>query len=124
MMDREEKVDFSCYFQFEASGDSEVDSGYACEVADDGDDNDDALSCSYDGSCSAEELDGCEMSWDEDREDEDDKKKEDFGTSYCEDDDEMQQEEQLKSYVSFDSGQNFVDEMEKNRLFWEACLAS
>ncbi|PNX56759.1 hypothetical protein L195_g050048, partial [Trifolium pratense] len=62
-----------------------------------------------------------------------------YGTSYCEedddeDDDEVNNDQQYyekkkkkkKSYVSnFDSaGRESMDEMEKNRLFWEACLAS
>ena len=33
-------------------------------------------------------------------------------------------DEQMKSYVPFHSGHKSVDEMEMNRLFWEACLAS
>ncbi|KAK7344451.1 hypothetical protein VNO77_14077 [Canavalia gladiata] len=128
-MERKEPMDFSSYIYFEASGDSEADCDpiYATDEIARVDDNDDALSCSYDGSdaCNHTELDGYEV-WDED-EDEDeneDEKKEDgvYGMSYCEDDE--MEEEHLKSYVSFESGQEFVDEMEKNRLFWEACLAS
>ncbi|KAJ1435716.1 hypothetical protein SESBI_04660 [Sesbania bispinosa] len=103
---------------------------YVGRVVDYDDDNDDALSCSYDGSgiCNVAELDGHESC---DEHDHGDEKKEDdeekdvnvvYGTSYCEDDDEIQ--EHHKSFVSFDSGQEFMDEMEKNRLFWEACLAS
>ncbi|XP_027368002.1 uncharacterized protein LOC113873850 [Abrus precatorius] len=130
-MDRKEPVDFSSCIHFEASGDSEVDCDpiMGSEIArdDDGDacnDNDDALSCSYDGSgaCNAADLDGY-VSWDEHDDDDDEKKEDVFGVSCCEDDDEMH-EENMKSYVSFDSGQEFVDEVEKNRLFWEACLAS
>ncbi|TKY52564.1 hypothetical protein E2542_SST24086 [Spatholobus suberectus] len=139
-MEGKETPDFSSYFHFEASGDSEeagcdppnpIMGGCACEIPrpiGDVDDNDDALSCNYDGSgaCNVAELDE-EESCDEEH---DDEKKEDeeksgvYGMSHCEEDDDDMQEEHMKSYVSFESGQEFVDEMEKNRLFWEACLAS
>ncbi|RDX91313.1 hypothetical protein CR513_26727, partial [Mucuna pruriens] len=127
-MERKEllHVDFSSYFRFEASGDSEE---ADCEIArtggDDDHDNDndnnndnddDALSCNYDGSgaCNAAEFDGDkEESCDEEHDDDDDKKKEGdeeksgvYGMSYCEDDE--MQEEQMKSYVSFDSGQEMI----------------
>lgn len=112
----------SSYLLIEASGDSEADwNPYTKgEHADD-----DAQSCIYDSSeiCNASELNGYDESWNID-DDVEDEKKDDVihhGTSYC-DDDEMQQHQ--KSCVSDDSGQEFVDEMEKNRLFWEACLAS
>ncbi|KAG5063189.1 hypothetical protein JHK85_004372 [Glycine max] len=129
LMERKEPIDFSSHFYFEASGDSEeadFDPTFACEMAKaDGGDVDDALSCNYDGSgaCNVAEFDGCDESCDE--HDGGVEKKEDdgvFGMSYCEDDE--MQEEQMKSYVSFESGQESLDEMEKNRLFWEACLAS
>ncbi|CAL0300559.1 unnamed protein product [Lupinus luteus] len=126
-------ADFSSYILFEESGDSEADCDsmmngklYEREIVDDHD-CDDALSCSYDGSdaCNSDELINIESCDDEDG----DEKKEDeelvdgvYGASYCEDD-EMQEETQ-KSYVSSNSNQEFVDEMEKNRLFWETCLAS
>ncbi|CAK8544245.1 unnamed protein product [Lathyrus sativus] len=76
-------------------------------------DDDDAESCCHDN---AAEFKVCE-SLNED-EDEEVKKSDVYGSSYCEDD-------KYKSYVSDDSSdQEFLDEMEKNRLFWEACLAS
>ncbi|XP_020211739.1 acidic leucine-rich nuclear phosphoprotein 32 family member A [Cajanus cajan] len=138
-MERKQPLDFSSYFYFEASGDSEQDDcdppimgGYTCDismaVAGYHDDNDDALSCNYDGSAAEldededEDEDEGDSYCDEEHED-DEKKSEVYGMSYCDDDDEMQ-EEQMKSHVSFDSRQEFVDEMEKNKLFWEACLAS
>ncbi|XP_027936255.1 uncharacterized protein LOC114191284 [Vigna unguiculata] len=124
-MERKEPLDFSSYFCFEASGDSEEADPHEITRAYGGgdDDNDDALSCNYEGSGAA--LDGEE---DECCDDEiakvgEDEKSGVYGMSYCEDDDEME-EEHVKSHVSFDSAQEFVDEMEKNRLFWEACLAS
>lgn len=110
----------------EASGDSEADCnptmsehGYEFGRADD-----DAQSCSYDSSetCNAAELNGYESFNNDDDVVEDEKNAEVHGTSYCDDDDEMQQYQ--KSCVSDDSGQELMDEMEKNRLFWEACLAS
>ncbi|KAK7355756.1 hypothetical protein VNO80_15018 [Phaseolus coccineus] len=132
-MERKEPLDFSSYFCFEASGDSEEadrdDPIVDCEMTrsyggggGDGEDNDDALSCNYEGSgvCDGAVLDGEENeSCDEEH---DDEKSGVYGVSYCEDDE--MEEEHMKSYVSFDSSQEFVDEMEKNRLFWEACLAS
>lgn len=119
------------YMLVEATGDSEVDSndptfdefGYEIGCADD--DDDDAQSCCHDN---AAEFKGYESLNDED-DDEDVKKKKQkgnvHGDSYCEDD-EMQEENNYKSFVSDDSSsdQEFVDEKEKNRLFWEACLAS
>ncbi|PNX69608.1 hypothetical protein L195_g056812, partial [Trifolium pratense] len=83
----------------------------------------------------AAEFKVCE-SWNDDDDDDDDDDVEKnkkgcdvnvYGSSYCEDDDEMQEQNNYKSYVSDDSSSSdkeFVDEMEKNRLFWEACLAS
>jgi len=123
-------VSSSSYMLIEASGDSEADwnpfamGEHAYEI---GRADDDAQSCIYDDSetCNAaDELNGYDESWNNDDDDAEDEKKDDVihhGTSYC-DDDEMQQHQ--KSCVSDDSGQEFVDEMEKNRLFWEACLAS
>jgi len=134
-MERKEPLDFSSCFWFEASGDSEEadldDPFFACEMTSSyGDDNHDALSCNYEGSgsCDGAVLDGEESEFcDEEHDEEIAKVEEDeksgvYGMSYCEDDE--MEEEHVKSYVSFDSSQEFVDEMEKNRLFWEACLAS
>ncbi|WJX85011.1 hypothetical protein P8452_67523 [Trifolium repens] len=115
------------YMLIEATGDSEVDSndpninGFGS--ADD--DDDDAQSCCHDN---AAEFKACE-SWNDDDDDDVEKNKKGdvnvYGSSYCEDD-EMQEQNNYKSYVSDDSSdKEFVDdEMEKNRLFWEACLAS
>ncbi|CAL0320593.1 unnamed protein product [Lupinus luteus] len=88
------------------------------------DNDDDALSCSYDGSdiCNAAEINMNGEPCD-DADNEEKKEGEDMdGASYCEDDE--MEDKTHKSYVSSDSSQEFVDEMEKNRLFWEACLAS
>ncbi|KAK7284701.1 hypothetical protein RJT34_19452 [Clitoria ternatea] len=125
-MDMKYPFDLSSSYMFlEASGDSEADCdpttlwehAYESGRADD----DDAQSCSYDDSdesCHADELNGYESL---NGDDEDEKKFEAYGTSYCEDD---EMEEHHKSSVSDDSDQELMDEMEKNRLFWEACLAS
>ncbi|XP_020213835.1 uncharacterized protein LOC109798047 [Cajanus cajan] len=127
-MDMKDPFDVSSsYMLLEASGDSEADCynptmgehGYEIGRADD-----DAQSCSYDNSetCNAAELHGNE-SWKNDDDDEDEKKDDVHETSYCDDDDDEMQQHQ-KSCVSDDSEQELVDEMEKNRQFWEACLAS
>ncbi|ESW16567.1 hypothetical protein PHAVU_007G167000 [Phaseolus vulgaris] len=131
-MERKEPLDLSSYFCFEASGDSEEADRDHPIFGGGGDDNDDALSCNYEG-CGGWEggvLDGeenecCEEEHDDEiakKEVEEDEKSGVYGMSCCEDDE--MEEEQMKSFVSFDSSQEFVDEMEKNRLFWEACLAS
>jgi hypothetical protein len=113
------------YMLIEATGDSEVDSNDPnIDGFGSADDDDDAQSCCHDN---AAEFKACE-SWNEDDDDVEKDKKDDvnvYGSSYCEDD-EMQEQNNYKSYVSDDSSdKEFVDdEMEKNRLFWEACLAS
>lgn len=127
MMDLKATADVSAHLLFEATGDSEAEALSdpimdAIALSDD-----DAQSCSYDASESrnvSEVINGY-VSHDE----LDDEKKEDedeevcvYGTSYCEDDDEIQQHH--KSTESVDSGPDLVDEIEKNRRFWEACLAS
>ncbi|KAK7259449.1 hypothetical protein RIF29_25056 [Crotalaria pallida] len=122
----------SCDVTFlEATGDSEADYNptkgeYAYEIYA-ADDDDDAQSCSYDDSetSDAAELSGYNESLNkyDDDDDEDGKKDCFYGTSYCEDDEMAGQH--YKSCVSDDdSSQELMDEMEKNRLFWEACLAS
>ncbi|OIW06769.1 hypothetical protein TanjilG_11494 [Lupinus angustifolius] len=75
---------------------------------------------SYDGSdiCNVAELNMNDEPCDDKEMKEVEKMDGTYGASYCEDD------EIHKSYVSSDSSQDFMDEMEKNRLFWEACLAS
>jgi len=115
----------SNYMLLEASGDSETDCNPTMEEH--GSD-DDAQSCIHDSSetCNAAELKGYEF-WKNDHDvddvEDDEKKSEVHGTSYCDDDDDEMQEHQ-KSCVSDESGHEVLDEMEKNRRFWEACLAS
>ncbi|XP_061366483.1 uncharacterized protein LOC133309701 [Gastrolobium bilobum] len=122
-MDMKDPFDVSSYMLLEVTGDSEADCNPIMgEQAHEIDrEDDDAQSCSDDNSetCNASELNVFDESLNAD--DEDEKKVDGYGTSYCEDD-EMQ--EHHKSCVSDDSGQELVDEMERNRLFWEACLAS
>jgi hypothetical protein len=117
---------FPSYMLIEATGDSEVDSNDPnIDGFGSADDDDDAQSCCHDN---AAEFKACE-SWNDDDDDDVEKNKKGdvnvYGSSYCEDD-EMQEQNNYKSYVSDDSSdKEFVDdEMEKNRLFWEACLAS
>ncbi|WVZ07816.1 hypothetical protein V8G54_021162 [Vigna mungo] len=121
----------SNYMLLEASGDSETDCNptmeeeHGCEIARE---DDDAQSCIHDTSetSNAAELKGYEF-WNNDHDaddvDDDEKKCEVHGTSYCDDDDDQMQEQQ-KFCVSDESGHEVLDEMEKNRRFWEACLAS
>ncbi|KAK2457261.1 hypothetical protein QL285_004556 [Trifolium repens] len=146
-MDRKMKSnDIFSYVRFEASGDSEVDNNcddfnmnmdWEIERPLVYDDNDDALSCSYDDSASAaaDDDDDHDQSYDEHHDDDEERDVVGYGTSYCEedDDDEVNNDQQYdekrkkKSYVcNFDSDgrESSMDEMEKNRLFWEACLAS
>ncbi|KAK7378922.1 hypothetical protein VNO80_04371 [Phaseolus coccineus] len=126
-MDMKNPFDVPSYMLLEASGDSETDCNptveeHGCEIDRE---DDDALSCVYDSSetCNAAELNGYEFRNNDHVDDvEDEKKCEVRGTSYCDDDDEMQ--EHQKSCVSDESGHELVDEMERNRRFWEACLAS
>ncbi|KAF1869818.1 hypothetical protein Lal_00017395 [Lupinus albus] len=114
---KKETCEETCY-TLEASGDSEADSYLSKgeHVYEDFTADDDAESCSYDGSdiCDAAELNEYNEKKDNSL----------YGTSYCEDDDDEMQEHHYKSCVSDDSSQELLDEAEKNRLFWEACLAS
>jgi len=130
---------FSCGL-YEATGDSEADIcdpniNMDCDIARSvyDDDNDDAMSCSYDGSAVNEH----DQSWcdddDEKRLEDDEEEEKDvvYGTSYCSENDDDDKKNEIhdqhkkkKCYVSFDLGHESMDEMEKNRRFWEACLAS
>ncbi|KAE8009623.1 hypothetical protein FH972_006051 [Carpinus fangiana] len=110
--------------------------------------DDDAESCSYDSfdSPRVDDLDDCDdldllqASVNDDDDDDDD---DDDGHDDDDDDDDDDDEEEGHSYptwavehnwklgagrrksgVSVDSSDEFMDEAEKNRLFWEACLAS
>lgn len=119
----------SNYMLLEATGDSETDCNPTMEEL--GREDDDAQSCIHDTSetSNAAELKGYEF-WNNDHDaddvDDDEKKREVHGTSYCDDDgdDDDQMHEQQKFCVSDESGHEVLDEMEKNRRFWEACLAS
>ncbi|CAK8572855.1 unnamed protein product [Lathyrus sativus] len=122
-MDRKRKNpnQFFSYVRFEASGDSEADSdpNMDCEKAKSSlhdEDNDDALSCSG-GSTVDEHDDGDEN---EKRKDEEEEKDVVYGKSYCEED----EEDDEVHGEDVDLGGDLVDENEKNRRFWEACMAS
>lgn len=146
-MDMKQPADVSRFMLFEATGDSEADCDSPMmmddQVDNNDDDNDDAESCSYDGSenqnCNLQGdqqhhhgCGSCELDYDEHHDAE--KKKDEgeacgsYGISYCDDDDDVDVDEIIqkrhKSILSVDSGQHLMDEMEKNRRFWEACLAS
>ncbi|CAI8603815.1 unnamed protein product [Vicia faba] len=141
-MDRKRKNpnDFLSNVRFEASGDSEADSdpnpNIDCEKAKSlyDDDNDDALSCNGSAVDEVNNVEQHDQPWcdDDDNEkrlDEHEEKDVVYGKSYCaEDDDEDEVHgrwfRKKKSCVSFDLGGDSVDENEKNRRFWEACMAS
>lgn len=130
MKDSHEFAKVPSHMLIEATGDSEDNCngstmdefGYEVGSGDYDDDDDDAESCCHDN---AAEFKVCEsLNDDEDEEEEEVKKSDVYVSSYCEDDD-IQEHNNYKSYVSDDSSDHeFLDEMEKNRLFWEACLAS
>jgi hypothetical protein len=142
-------MDVSSFLLFEAMGDSEED----CDihhhpiVGDDQGDiatamaimaDDDAESCSYDSfdSPTVDDLDDCDdldllqasvNDDDDDGHDDDDDEEEEEGHSYptwAVEHNWKLAAGRRKSSVSVDSGNEFMDEAEKNRLFWEACLAS
>lgn len=135
-------MDLSRFMLFEATGDSEAADGVADTIIDvqsagvDGDDedDDDAESCSHEGSetrnrdLGDQELVGhksCVADAEfqhHDKKNNEEEETDVYGTSYC-DDDEVQKR-QHRSSSSVDSGQQLQDEVEKNRRFWEACLAS
>lgn len=113
----------SPFLLFEATGDSEVDGrdpqheGVPMEV-------DDAESCSYDSSdwIDADDVGGeyeDATAW--------------LGDCHEEDEDEFEDEQdshvqlpkvEYKSCVSVESTSELMNEMERSKLFWEACLAS
>ncbi|XP_054794276.1 protein BFR2-like [Prosopis cineraria] len=128
-------VDVSCYLCFEATGDSEApsdpikDPNIACRIPicdDDYDDDDDAQSCCYDASesLSSDELFNDEVKKEDEHEDELEVCVHEATREEEDDDEDSEMQEQKKVSVRVDSGAEKVDEMEKNRLFWEACLAS
>lgn len=114
-------ADASSFFLFEATGDSEVDGregpGHAEEVPMD---EDDAASCSCDSSdwTDLDGVGGCDVeAWlgDGREEDEDDE---------LEDEQNSHPRAEYKSCVSVESTNELMNEMERSKLFWEACLAS
>ncbi|KAK4281102.1 hypothetical protein QN277_012634 [Acacia crassicarpa] len=139
-MDMKGTVDVSCYLCFEATGDSEApscdpinkDPNIACRIPIW--DDDDAQSCCYDASdeslIHADELIniGYESDDKERTEEEDDDDEVEvcvYGTTYKEEQDDCKMQEEKKLRVCVNSGADQkIDEVEKNRLFWEACLAS
>ena len=141
-MDSGKLIDVSSFLLFEASGDSEQlesDPGYGIDL----DKDDDAESCSCEFSENV-----CPV--DDDDDDDDDDEELDCLDSRCYDDyyhdheDEEDGNDQAltskpmglqrlgfgsmsgtrKSGVCVDSSKGASSEMEKSRLFWEACLAS
>ncbi|KAJ7977485.1 WD repeat-containing protein 55-like [Quillaja saponaria] len=137
-METKKSMDVSCFMLFETTGDSEVNcdpikDGLGCEFVKWADydydhDDDDAESCSYDVCESSNivgELNGCE-SCDADDESDGEKNEEEGEISdqtwYGDDHD--QKPEHQETSDSVDSSPEVLNETEKNRRFWEACLAS
>ncbi|KAJ6680240.1 GLUTAMIC ACID-RICH PROTEIN-LIKE [Salix purpurea] len=132
-------VDVSPFLLVEAAGDSEVDSGPATSttvVADD----DDAESCSCDtsdhssvsdvinGACSEVEAGrvNCNVAYKEEVEEVEEEEVEE-GVEVCQSwfgQVHVGLPVKQKPCVSVDSGNESMNEKEKDRLFWEACLAS
>ncbi|KAH1107192.1 hypothetical protein J1N35_010960 [Gossypium stocksii] len=147
---RSKVVDVSSFLLFEATGDSE--SGCSSDPAmvdishdDDGDDDDDAESCSCDtapdvvhgvrevgGSLKNKFANVVEGADDEDDDDDDDdgvveQKEVQLYKKSCRDDERIKGVgvgKEKKSSSSAENSSETMNEMEKNRLFWETCLAS
>ncbi|KAI3425525.1 uncharacterized protein J3R85_010272 [Psidium guajava] len=118
-------ADASSFFLFEATGDSEVDGregpGHEEEVPME---EDDAASCSCDSSdwTDAGGVGGCDVeAWLGDaREEDEDDELEDEQSSRAQ----QPPGAEYKSCVSVESTNELMNEMERSKLFWEACLAS
>ncbi|MBA0610999.1 hypothetical protein Godav_011720 [Gossypium davidsonii] len=149
---RSKAVDVSSFLLFEATGDSE--SGCSSDPAmvdishdddgDDDDDDDDAESCSCDtapdvvhgvreigGSLKNKFANVVEGVDDEDDDDDDDgvveQKEVQLYKKGCRDDERIKGVgvgKEKKSSSSAENSSETMNEMEKNRLFWETCLAS
>ncbi|KAF9669381.1 hypothetical protein SADUNF_Sadunf14G0101900 [Salix dunnii] len=134
-MDRvKNSVDVSPFLLVEAAGDSEVDSDPATSttvVADD----DDAESCSCDTSDHSCVINGeveagrvnCNVSDDDHADNEDEEEEVEEGVEVCQSwfgHVHVGLPVKQKPCVSVDSGNESMNEKEKDRLFWEACLAS
>ncbi|MBA0709324.1 hypothetical protein Golax_024362 [Gossypium laxum] len=149
---RSKAVDVSSFLLFEATGDSE--SGCSSDPAmvdishdddgDDDDDDDDAESCSCDtapdvvhgvreigGSLKNKFANVVEGVDDEDDDDDDDgvveQKEGQLYKKGCRDDERIKGVgvgKEKKSSSSAENSSETMNEMEKNRLFWETCLAS
>ncbi|KAG6749922.1 hypothetical protein NC652_033423 [Populus alba x Populus x berolinensis] len=138
-MDRvKNSVDVSPFLLVEAAGDSEVDSDPTMSTIDLVDDDDDAESCSCDtsdhscvsdiinGACSKVEAYQVNYNAVDDDHDHDGEEEEEEGVEVCQS--WVHHVHGLpvkqKSCVSVDSSNESMNEKEKDRLFWEACLAS
>lgn len=116
--------DFSSYLLFEATGDSEADASSVdpggSSAAPGSPECNDAESCTDD----TPDCDEFDMDEDENHEDGEE------GENYEKNDDEVVESKATKGFTkssaSIDSTKEFkmLNEVDKNRLFWEACLAS
>ncbi|KAE8676463.1 RNA-binding protein-defense related 1 isoform 1 [Hibiscus syriacus] len=140
---RSKVVDVSSFLLFEATGDSESVCNFDAAMADinGGEDDDDAESCSSDtvlpGVRHTGSLEnkfayiGGDID-DEDDEDDDgvvEQREVQLYKKCCRDDQRINgvfvaKEKKPSSAVPIDNSNETMDEMGKNRLFWEACLAS
>jgi hypothetical protein len=130
-------VDVSPFLLVEAAGDSEVDSDPTMSTIDLVDDDDDAESCSCDtsdlscvrdiinGACS--EVEAYQVNYNVVDDDDDQEEEEEEGVEVCQSwvhHVHVGLPVKQKPCVSVDSSNESMNEKEKDRLFWEACLAS
>ncbi|KAJ6941063.1 hypothetical protein NC651_006992 [Populus alba x Populus x berolinensis] len=144
-MERMKKsVDVSSFLLVEATGDSEVDSDPNMTIIDlvDDDDDGDAESCSCDTSYHScvngvySEVEEYHVNYNvvdeeqrrqEEEEEEEEEQQQEKGVHVYQsrvDHGHAGLPMKQKSCVSVDSANESINEKEKNRLFWEACLAS
>ncbi|XP_052211570.1 uncharacterized protein LOC127814237 [Diospyros lotus] len=134
-MDEKKVFDVSCFMLMEATGDSEADSGLNLESDINALAEDDAQSCCCDvldyGS-TVEFGDDLGHAHGEDCHVDDDMEEGIHNLDWSDDDDDdvvlsriaKAEGQHRKSKVCVDSAMALKNEMEKSRLFWEACLAS
>lgn len=127
-------VDLSSFFLVEATGDSEVDFDPNLAIIDLADDDAESCSCDVSEDSCVGDLNGCEVEGcanvvddqeeEQEQEQEKEKEKEEIHVYHSWTGEHTETTAKQKSCVSVDSTNESMNEMEKNRLFWEACLAS
>ncbi|XP_052188124.1 uncharacterized protein LOC127798539 [Diospyros lotus] len=129
MEEKQGGVDVSSFMLWEATGDSELNMAAMDYLADDDDDDEDAHSCS---SCDYSYSGGSFHADDHgDYDDDDDGDKgEVVDQDWTEEEEEEEEEvsstarQQKKASMDSTMDMHLMDEMERSKLFWEACLAS